>query len=531
MSVDTWFLGPDERGNAATELDRRRVQGGSPGAGSGTDAAGTAWSTGNLVLPLVHGATYFRRLCAELRACGAGDQVYLVDWRGDPDERLDGPGSAIAVELARAASAGAEVKGLVWRSHLDRFRMSEKENRTIVEAVSAVGGELLLDQRVRRGGSHHQKFVVVRHPSRPGDDVAFVGGIDLGHSRRDDAEHRGDPQPQQMNPAYGPRPPWHDVQLEIHGPAVADVEWCFRERWSDPTSLEHLRPWLELVDHLRGLDERPDRLPRELPPPPSCGPHAVQLLRTYPKRRPAYPFAPDGERSVARGYLNAIAHAQRLVYVEDQFLWSTDVARHFADALRRNRGLRLTAVVPRHTDVAGGMQQAAEHHLQREALTLLYEAGGDRVQVYDLENAAGTPVYVHAKVCIVDDTWAAVGSANLNRRSWSHDSELTAAVLDDEGRFARDLRLQLWAEHVGRDPDDCADLADPVAGAQQLRRSAETLDAWYAGGRRGARPAGQLRPHGVPVVELRARPMVPAFARAVSDPDGRPRALQARGEW
>ena len=51
-------------------------------------------------------------------------------------------------------------------------------------------------------------------------------------------------------------------------------------------------------------------------------------------------------------------------------------------------------------------------------------AGGDRVAVYDLENRADTPIYVHAKVCIVDDVWLDVGSDNLNRRSWTHDSEI-----------------------------------------------------------------------------------------------------------
>jgi len=52
--------------------------------------------------------------------------------------------------------------------------------------------------RVRLGGSHHQKFVVLRHPGRSELDVAFVGGIDLCHSRRDDAAHAGDPQRQPM---------------------------------------------------------------------------------------------------------------------------------------------------------------------------------------------------------------------------------------------------------------------------------------------------------------------------------------------
>jgi hypothetical protein len=57
------------------------------------------------------------------------------------------------------------------------------------------------------------------------------------------------------------------------------------------------------------------------------------------------------------------------------------------------------------------------------------------------------PIYVHAKVGVVDDLWSTIGSANLNSRGLSHDAELNLAVLD--GDFARGLRLALWAEHAG----------------------------------------------------------------------------------
>jgi hypothetical protein len=66
------------------------------------------------------------------------------------------------------------------------LRRSERENRHLGEEIDAAGGVCLLDMRVRPGGSHHQKFVVLRHPGRPEQDCAFVGGIDLCHSRRDD---------------------------------------------------------------------------------------------------------------------------------------------------------------------------------------------------------------------------------------------------------------------------------------------------------------------------------------------------------
>jgi hypothetical protein len=66
---------------------------------------------------------------------------------------------------------------------------SAEENRALDDEIEHGGGEVILDQRVRRGGSHHQKLVVLRHDQDPTQDVAFVGGIDLCHSRRDDADH------------------------------------------------------------------------------------------------------------------------------------------------------------------------------------------------------------------------------------------------------------------------------------------------------------------------------------------------------
>ena len=86
-----------------------------------------------------------------------------------------------------------------------------------------------LDERVRRDGSHHQKLVLIRR-ARPEDDVAFVGGIDLCHGRRDDRDHHGDPQPLELNPEYGDHPPWHDIQLEVRGLAIGDLAHTFRAR-------------------------------------------------------------------------------------------------------------------------------------------------------------------------------------------------------------------------------------------------------------------------------------------------------------
>jgi phosphatidylserine/phosphatidylglycerophosphate/cardiolipin synthase-like enzyme len=57
------------------------------------------------------------------------------------------------------------------------------------------------------------------------------------------------------------------------------------------------------------------------------------------------------------------------------------------------------------------------------------------------------PIYVHAKVAIIDDVWSTVGSGNLNNRGMRDDTEMNVAVLDAE--LAYGLRLMLWAEHLG----------------------------------------------------------------------------------
>ena len=282
MNLSDWFLTEAERGNPDSDL--------------------RAWFEGNRVEPLVHGATYFDRLATEIEALREGDYVYFTDWRGDPDQKMRDEGPTVEEMFCSAAERGVVVKGLVWRSHLDALQYSQEENRHLGEQIEDAGGEVLLDQRVRFGGSHHQKMVVIRHPGEPERDVAFAGGIDLCHSRRDDASHQGDRQAVQMAKQYGDCPPWHDVQLELRGPVVSALAATFRERWNDPASLDMLNPLAWLRDKLRGADMTADQLPKQPPDPPPCGPHAVQVLRTYPDAHFAYDFAGSGERSIARGY-------------------------------------------------------------------------------------------------------------------------------------------------------------------------------------------------------------------------------------
>jgi phosphatidylserine/phosphatidylglycerophosphate/cardiolipin synthase-like enzyme len=525
VPLKDWFLNAEERGNPDTAIP--------------------IWTAGNTAEPLIHGKTYFDRLATEVGRLREGDHLFFTDWRGDPDERLRDDGPTIAELFAGAAKRGVIVKGLLWRSHMDKLAYSEEENRSLGDDIAAAGGEVLLDQRVRRGGSHHQKLVILRHPGEPERDIAFAGGIDLCHSRRDDADHHGDPQPIAMAAAYGKNPPWHDVQLALRGPVVGVLDLCFRERWTDPAPLDQHGPISTIEDKLKHADEHADHLPPQPSDPPECGTLNVQVLRTYPAMRPAYPFAKLGEQSVARGYTKAIKRARRFIYLEDQYLWSIEVAQLFADALRAQPRLELIAVVPRHPDVDGRFSLPPNQVGREQAIELCRRAAPDRVHIFDVENHAGTPVYVHAKVCVVDDTWSSVGSDNFNRRSWTHDSELSNAVFDDthddrapadpgglgDGarRFPRDLRLALLREHLDLSDDQA--LLDPDHFVREIVATAEALSDWHRGGEQGPRPRGRLMPHRTKTLPWHQKLWAVPMYRLIYDPDGRPWRARRRGQW
>jgi phosphatidylserine/phosphatidylglycerophosphate/cardiolipin synthase-like enzyme len=506
-----WFLTPEERGNPDTVIDRDG-----------------SWTEGNLVRPVIHGATYFRRLYEELCVLRPGDRVYFTDWCGDADERVGPDGPTIGDVLCDLARSGVEVRGLVWRSHSDHLQFNAQENQRLGTELNEVGAEVLLDQRVRRMASHHQKLFVIRHRGAPTADVAFVGGIDLAHGRRDDERHLGDPQPAPLDPdRYGSRGPWHDAAVELRGPVVGVLLRCFVERWDDPHPLDRRTPYRMWIQRREKMPRHPSKLPEQFPDPPEAGQHAVQVLRTYAHKHPGFPFAPRGEYSVARAYQKAFGRARRLIYIEDQYLWSRLVAEGLCRALERAPELLLIVVVPRYPDADGRMTGPPNRYGQLQAIRMLKAVAPDRVAIYDLENSAGVPIYVHAKVCVVDDEWVTCGSDNFNRRSWTNDSELSCAITGD---LARDFRLRLWSEHLATDADDPGFL-DPAVGFARWQRIAAALDDWHEGGRSGPRPPGQVRRHDPePVSRLQSLWSAPLY-RTLYDPDGRPRRMRRRNEF
>ena len=98
----------------------------------------------------------------------------------------------------------------------------------------------------------------------------------------------------------------------------------------------------------------------------------------------------------------------------------------------------------------------------------LYQRGAD----------VARPVYVHAKIGIVDDRWMTIGSANLNEHSLFNDTEMNLVTHDPA--VARATRLRLWSEHLDRPAKeldgDTTEVIERIwrpLAEQQLRRRLE----------------------------------------------------------
>ena len=160
---EDWLLSADERGNPHTAL---------PGLDRGQPRR-AAGARQHLLRPAGR-----RGAVAERRATTCSSPTGAAI----PTSGCATDGPTVAELFTDAVKRGVCVRGLVWRSHMARLSLNKEANRALDREIEHGGGEVILDQRIRRMGSHHQKFVVLRHDEDPSRDVAFVGGIDLCHS-------------------------------------------------------------------------------------------------------------------------------------------------------------------------------------------------------------------------------------------------------------------------------------------------------------------------------------------------------------
>ena len=396
-------------------------------------------SAGNSLEVLVDGL----RALAEIERAllSARSHVHIAGWHLEPNFCLTGDHGLTVREILTELAERLEVRVLLWAGPpVPAFKPTRKMVRAVRdELTTGTKIRCVLDSRERTMHCHHEKLVIVD------DEVAFVGGIDLTSLSGD----RWD------TPRHEPRQSigWHDVATKLRGPVVAEAAQHFRQRWQEVAK---------------------ERLPAPVVPAPA-GDVEIQLLRTIPER--TYGFAARGEFGILEGYLRALRSAQSFIYLENQFLWSTEIARVLMDKLRNPPSdlFRILLMLPARPNDGADTTRG-----QLGALIEADNHGGRLLPVTINSYAVGqtSPLYVHAKVGIVDDKWLTVGSANLNEHSLFNDTEINVATCDPA--LARGTRLELWSEHLVRPVEeiegDPAALIDalwrPIAEEQLARRKA-----------------------------------------------------------
>lgn len=190
----------------------------------------------------------------------------------------------------------------------------------------------------------------------------------------------------------------------------------------------------------------------------------VGLVRTAPAHE-----GRQNVREVEQLYLDAIGWARRSIYIENQYLTSASVVAALAARLREPDGPEVVLVLPRRCP--GWLEQRTVGLARRHRLQELHESDeGERLRVV-FPHVPGVEggVFVHAKVMVVDDVLARVGSANLSNRSMGFDTELDLAVSSHDdprvGSAISGLRNRLLAEHLGSDPDTVARIVAAAGGS------------------------------------------------------------------
>lgn len=437
-----------------------------------------AYTSGNRVTPYIDGDAYFDALHTDLGALTAGDLYYFTAWRATPQMPLKpdlGVTPTYGDRLTAGITAGADVKGIMWYAtgqYIPGFADHALENIGTINLLGAGGTQRgILDNRTRGAtGSHHQKTSIVL---RAGAYKAYVGGIDIAPDRWDVPGHAVRNYPYKTPASWtatNHRPKegfeaWHDVQCGIQGAAVAQVYENFAQRWNC-TNRPHSYPGTP-------GGSRPTPIPATIATGASIGTHHVQLLRTLPCKS-IHSFLPGGEQTIRLAYENAISKAEHYIYIEDQYAWDCTLVNLLIAAARR--GVKVILMLANKYDVA---QLEEQHCFLRytQFLDRIRAGAGPQasnVLVYHLkQTGSGADIYIHSKLMIVDDCYAVIGSANINHRSHTNDSELSIAVVDQATvsvpingatttvcQFAHELRTALWGEHLGV---AASAVADPIA--------------------------------------------------------------------
>lgn len=412
---------------------------------------------------LVDGADYFASLRKALLQ--ARHSIMLVGW--DFDTRItfgdnsDGGPERLGDFILWLAdrSPSPEIRLLRWDTGAFKAMLRGNTLITILRWKAHPRITLKLDAKHPLAGSHHQKIVAID------DSIAFAGGIDLTMQRWDTRDHLDD-DPRRVSPSGRPADPWHDATSAFDGDAARAIGDLARARWQNATG-----------ESLPSCPECHDCWPEGLVP--TFTDMRLGIARTIPKM--------DGQEPVHEiesSWAEMIARAKRMIYAESQYFASRRIAHAIAERLSEEDPPEIVIVMPHSAD--GWLEPLAMDTARAKLVEALQQIDRHgRLRILHPRTAGGQPIYVHAKVMVVDDRLLRVGSSNFNNRSMRLDSECDVILSADEPGNAHlsdeiaGLRNDLLAEHLGVTRDvvaaKLAETGSLIAAVEALRGPGRSL--------------------------------------------------------
>jgi phosphatidylserine/phosphatidylglycerophosphate/cardiolipin synthase-like enzyme len=327
-------------------------------------------------------------------------------------------------------------------------------------------------QPVLTSGVLHSKMVLVDRTNFLSIGSPFKQSYNDSHDHRVESWMRGD---------YG-ETPRHDAGFAASGPIAADAFATLRMIWNAAAPQDLVPDAMHPPSN-----SGPAATPLNVTPDGTC---TVQIVRTISANR--IPGEPNGEKGILEGYLRAIANAKQFIYFENQYFTNDAIGNALAAALVANPALKVIALLNIEPD--GPSYPYKQQYLINRIRKAIGQTpdGPQRFCVfsrwaYDLVSGSPRmmPVYLHTKASLIDNTWAAIGSANLD--GFSLDGSMPSDVLNSgifDGTEARAievdglfsdvapgpvvdvLRRKLWSEHL--DYFDASGAPDITAGDLQL---------------------------------------------------------------
>lgn|GEM_PF-548042 len=476
-------------------IRRARPRTASPPARPASAPAAPGVTRGNQVEVLTDTAAALGRIAAACRR--ARHSVWIAQLAFDADclsaVKSDGRGERLVDALLEAARErdgvpGAQVRILLNGSIL--MNTAPALRRHLAEAGADPGRVMVrgVDAFPR---IMHAKLVVVD------GSEAFLVGSPFVNGYWDDAAHRASARGRTEEDLAGR--PIHDVSARVAGPAVADLAAWFAEVWNGAAG-----------DDASRLDP-----PAAEPAAAVHGGCAVRVARSIPPG--VLPSRGEGEREILDAYLEAIAGARDLIYLENQYFSARPIREALSAALEARPELEVVLVVNQNPDITA--YRGWQNRRMAEGGLL----GHARVGVFSLWAAAPsagpgrmelTQLFIHSKTAVIDDGWATLGTANLDGVSlhsygddfsaWPgrrlfrgvRNFDLNLVLLDGaEGEAcsgaAGALRRRLWSRHLGLAPDEL--VRRPAGGWLPVWRAAAAANAARLAA--GRVPAGHALPY------------------------------------